>query len=209
MYVPAANAVTDPDEVEALLRGLRFGCLVTHGPEGLFASHLPVLYDAGRGVLAGHLARANPHAAQAGEGEAGLMIFQGAEAYVSPSWYPSKREHGRVVPTWNYEVVHLHGALAWIQDDDWLAAHLAALTDRFEAGRPEPWAVSDAPEEYLQGLRRGVVGLELRIQRVEAKRKLSQNRAPAEREGVIAGLDASPEPGDRAMARAMRAASER
>jgi transcriptional regulator len=204
MYIPAANAVSDPDELEAMLRGLRLGCLVTHGPEGLFASHLPMLFDAGRATLAGHLARANPHRERAGDGAEALVIFQGPEAYVSPSWYPSKREHGRVVPTWNYEVVHIHGQLTWIDDDAWLEAHLAALADHFEATLPEPWAVSDAPADYLQGLRRGIVGVELQIDRIEPKRKLSQNRPEAEREGVVAGLAASGDLRDQEVAAAMR-----
>ena len=204
MYIPAANAVTDPDEIQALLRGLRLGCLVTAGPEGLYASHLPFFYDEARGVLAGHLARANPHRALAGDAAA-LAIFQGVDAYVSPSWYPSKHEHQKVVPTWNYEAVQVHGQLAWIDDDAWLEAHLSALTDRFESGRPDPWSTTDAPADYLRRLRGAVAGLELTGLRVEAKRKLSQNRDAPDREGVIAGLSASDSPGDRATAEAMRA----
>ncbi len=202
MYVPAANALTDPAELEGVMRSLRFGCLVTHGSEGLFASHLPFIRDGERGILAGHLARANPHRERAGDTDA-LAIFRGVDAYVSPSFYPSKAKHGRVVPTWNYEVVHVHGRLTWRDDDAWLAAHLAALTDRFEAGRETPWAVTDAPEDYLRRLRGAIVGLELTIERVEAKRKLSQNRDEADQLGVIAGLSASPSAGDQAVAAAM------
>ncbi len=115
------------------------------GPEGLFASHLPFVYDAERQVLAGHLARANPHQSRSG-GAVALVIFQGANAYVSPSFYPSKAKHGRVVPTWNYEAVHVRGRLTWREDPAWLRSHLNALTDRFEATRDKPWAVSDAPD---------------------------------------------------------------
>src|SRR5580700_2136040 len=112
MYAPDAFAVTDEAQIEAALRSLRFGCLVTHDPDGLFATHMPFLYDAEARRLTGHMARANPHWRRAGEQDA-LAVFQGADAYISPNWYPSKAEDGRVVPTWNYEAVHIYGRLAW------------------------------------------------------------------------------------------------
>jgi len=202
MYRPEAFAVTDPVEIEAALVSLRFGCLVTHDPDGLFATHMPFLYDAGRRVLSGHMARPNPQWERAGDVEA-LAIFQGAEAYISPSWYPSKAKHGRVVPTWNYEAAHVYGRLSWRHDADWLVAHVTALTDRQEASRPEPWAVSDAPADYIRGLTKGIVGLELAIERVEVKRKLSQNRAAPDRQGVMTGLSASSYEADRNVAAAM------
>ena len=204
MYIPDAFAVTDPAEIAALLGGARLAVLVTHGAEGLFATHLPLIHDAAAGTLNGHMARTNPHRARAGDGEA-LVIVQGVEAYVSPSFYPAKAEHGRVVPTWNYEVVHVHGRLTWHEEADWLHANVAALTDRFEAGREPPWALADAPESYVAGMLRAIVGVELAITRVEAKRKLSQNRGEADRAGVIEGLAASPREGDRAVAAAMAA----
>lgn len=192
MYVPEAFAVTDVAEIDALLERIPLGCLVTHGPEGLFASHLP--FVSGQGVLAGHLARANPHRDRAGRGEA-LVIFQGLEAYVTPNWYPSKAEHGRVVPTWNYEAVHVYGQITWREDAEWLRANVEALTKRFEADQADPWAVSDAPPPHVERLLAGIVGVEFRIERIEAKRKLSQNRPEADRQGVIAGL-AGAETGD-------------
>jgi transcriptional regulator len=202
MYTPSAFAVTDPDEVEAVLRAARFGCLVTHDAAGLFATHMPFLYDPERRVLTGHIARPNPHWERAGDGEA-LVIFQGPEAYVSPSAYPSKAEHGRVVPTWNYEAAHVYGRLTWRHDVDGLIDHVGALTDREEAGSPAPWSTDDAPMDFIHALARGVVGLELAIERVEVKRKLSQNRPEPDRLGVIDALSASDDPGDRATARAM------
>ena len=204
MYVPDAFAVTDEAQIEEALRSLRFGCLVTHDSGGLFATHMPFLYDAERRCLTGHMARANPHWERAGETTA-LAVFQGAEAYISPSWYPSKAEHGRVVPTWNYEAVHVYGRLAWRHDADWLVPHVTALTLRQEASRAEPWAVSDAPADYVRTLARGIVGLELAIDRVEAKRKLSQNRSEQDQSGVIAGLSASDQESDRTLAAAMSA----
>jgi len=202
MYVPEAFAVTDEGESAALLERLAFGCLVTHGPDGLFASHLPFVHDAERRVLAGHLARANPHRSRARETEA-LVIFQGPNAYVSPSFYPSKVKHGRVVPTWNYEAVHVKGQLSWNEDPAWLRAHLNALTNRFEESRAKPWAVEDAPAEYLDRMIGGVVGLEIAVDDVQAKRKLSQNRDDPDRLGVIAGLSASDSATDRTVAAAM------
>lgn len=204
MYVPDHFAVTDADEVAEMLRRTPFGCLITHGPDGLFASHLPFLHDPQRGVLAGHLARANPHERLATEGEA-LVVFQGPHAYVSPGWYPSKAEHGRVVPTWNYEAVHVYGRLSWRRDRDWLLGLVTALTKRFEAAQPAPWRVDDAPADHIERLLGAIVGLEVRIERVVAKRKFSQNRPQADVHGVVAGLSASPAELDRALAEAMRA----
>lgn len=205
MYTPEANAVTDEAEIEALLQTLGLGCLVTHDADGgLFASHLPFSYDPDRRLLTGHLAIANPHAHRP-DGLAAVAIFQGVDAYVSPSWYPSKFKHGKVVPTWNYEAVHVHGRLTWRRDAAWLRSHLAALTDQHEAGRVKPWALDDAPEDYLKRQVSKVVGLELSLDRVTAKRKLSQNRDDPDQLGVIAGLSASDAPTDRAVAAKMTA----
>jgi transcriptional regulator len=153
-------------------------------------------------LLNGHLARGNPHRALADGGEA-LVIFQGPSAYVSPSGYPSKAVDGRVVPTWNYEAVHVYGAITWQEDRAWLRANVDALSNLFEAGRPHPWALADAPADFTDKLLRGIVGLEIRIARIEAKRKLSQNRAEADRRGVIAALNASSNPADHAVAALM------
>jgi transcriptional regulator len=203
MYLPDAFAVADAAEIGDLLARAPLGCLVTHGPDGLFASHLPFVHDPEEGVLAGHLARANPHRTQAGDEEA-LVIFQGLNAYVSPNWYPSKADHGRVVPTWNYEMVHVYGAISWREEADWLRANVAALTRRFEADQPRPWTLEDAPAGHIDRLLKAIVGVELRITRIEAKRKLSQNRPEADREGVILGLSQSGAEQSRRMAELMR-----
>jgi transcriptional regulator len=204
MYSPEPFAVTDQAEINDLLRRTPFGSLITHGPNGLFASQLPLLHDPDHQILAGHLARTNPHPSLAGDGEA-LVIFQGANAYVTPNWYPTKTEHGRVVPTWNYEVAHVYGHISWREDADWLHANVTALTERFEAHQPRPWAVDDAPAEYIGRLIGGIIGVEFRIERIEAKRKLSQNRVEADRQGVVAGLSQSASAQDNAVAKAMQA----
>jgi transcriptional regulator len=202
MYTPPLFAVTGQDQLDQILENAGLGCLITHGPDGLFASHLPFVHDAADHRLRGHLAMANPHRRMAGGGEA-LVVFQGVDAYISPGFYPSKAEHGKVVPTWNYEAVHVHGRLVWHEDAAWLRANVAALTDRFERGRQDPWSIEDAPEPYIDAMLGAIVGVELRITRVEAKRKLSQNRNAADRAGVIEGLAACPGHGAQAMAQTM------
>ena len=157
-------------------------------------------------VLEGHVALANPLWRRAEGGTAALAIFQGPHAYVHPGWYPAKGEHGKVVPTWNYVVVQAHGTLSVTRDPDWLAAHLARLTDAREAGRPEPWSLADAPEGYIAALQRGIVGLTLRVTRLEGVWKIAQHHPEANRRGVIAGLAASDAAGDRAMAAVMEQA---
>lgn len=202
MYVPEPFAVTDRAEIVEMLRDAPLGSLVTHGGRGLFATHIPFIHDPANDTLAGHLSRANPHRDAAGDQEA-LVIFQGANAYVTPNWYPSKVAHGRVVPTWNYEAVHVYGQLTWREEREWLFANVTALTERFEAVRAKPWAVTDAPPDHLERLIAGIVGVELRISRIEAKRKLSQNRSEADRQGVIAGLAASGSPLEQTVAELM------
>lgn len=203
MYVPAHFAVTDA-EIAAVLRAGGLAHLVTPTASALMATPLPLLYDEPGGALVGHVARNNPHWSVEPAGES-LAILPGVQAYVSPNWYPSKAEHGRAVPTWNYEVVHVHGRLIVHDDVDWLRAHVTALTDAHEAVHEHPWQVSDAPAEFVTGQLRAIVGLELRITRVEGKSKLNQNRSPADRDGVVAALSASPRASDRAVAEAMRA----
>jgi len=188
--------------------------LVTHGPDGFRASILPMLFDPGdgpNGTLRGHLARGNPQwreieASVVGGGDRpgeALAIFDGPDAYVSPAWYEEKRLTGKVVPTWNYVTVQAHGTIATIHDPDWLVPHVGRLVARHEAGRPDPWALSDAPEDYVATQARAIVGLELRITRLEAKAKLSQNRSEADIQGAIAGL-ATGSPREQAVADAMR-----
>jgi transcriptional regulator len=205
MYAPHQFSVTDSAEIEAALAAVRLGCLVTHDAEGLTATHMPFLYDHARHVLTGHIARANPHWRRAGDADA-LAIFQGPNAYISPSWYQAKQETGRVVPTWNYEAIHVHGRAAWTLDPEWLIAQVSALSDRHEASRDQPWAVSDAPADYIRRMADGIVGLELSIERVEVTRKMSQNRPAADQAAVVGGLSSSPAESDRAMAEAMRRA---
>ncbi|HWM62290.1 MAG TPA: FMN-binding negative transcriptional regulator [Rhizomicrobium sp.] len=181
MYVPDHFREDRPDVLRGAMRRIGFATLVT---QGLEANHLPTLLDGN--VLRGHVARANP-VWKSGAGEA-LAIFLGPHAYVSPSWYPSKAETGKAVPTWNYITVHARGAINWIVDGDWLRAHVTALSATHEAGRENPWAIGDAPASYVDGLLRAIVGFELSIAKLEGKWKLSQNHDAADRAGVREGL---------------------
>ncbi|MDX2277579.1 MAG: FMN-binding negative transcriptional regulator [Hyphomonadaceae bacterium] len=189
MYVPAHFAAKDGDALVAKLARAHAGVLVTVGSEGEpLASHLPFLWDAAARTLTGHIARANPHWTQGGG--KGLVIFSGADAYVSPGFYPSKAEHGKVVPTWNYEAVYLSGAVTWIEDGARLETIVRALSDRHETGRAKPWRIEDAPRAYIDALLRGIVGVEMRVEKIEAKQKLSQNKNAADFDGVMRGLGA-------------------
>jgi transcriptional regulator len=161
------------------------------GDHGLDADPVPLLLDASGERLQGHVARANP-LSQLAAGTPVLAIFGGAQAYVSPNWYPSKAEHHRVVPTWNYATVHVHGTFELHDDPAWVHELVTRLTARQEAAQPRPWAVSDAPPEYIQQMLRAIVGIEVRISRVVGKFKASQNRSAADREGVVAGLGSHP-----------------
>ena len=187
MYVPAHFAAPD-DALAQLLAAPGAVDLVSSTADGLTATTLPMLYDPAAGTLAGHLARTNTQWRDT-VGDV-LVIVRGPDAYVSPAWYASKAEHGRVVPTWDYVLAHVHGELVVHDDVDWLAAHVRRLTESHEAARSEPWAVDDAPERYVAGQLRAIVGVEVRIRRVEAKWKLSQNRPGADIDGVVAGLTA-------------------
>lgn len=182
MYRPPAFEMDD-GEAFALVAAQPLAQLIVATVDGLQATPVPLI---ARGdTLVGHLARLNPFWHHPGPA---LAIFTGAQAYISPNWFPSKREHGRVVPTWNYETVHVHGTLVVHDDDEWKLGVLTALTDRFEAASPVPWKVTDAPAEYIAAAVRNVVGIELVDLRVEAKSKLSQNRAEPDRLGAIDGL---------------------
>lgn len=201
MYVPAHFAM-DPSQVRALLSGVEAADLVTNTERGMLATYLPLVYDPDRGehgALLGHLARPNEQWRAPALGEA-LVIVRGPDAYVSPGWYATKREHGRVVPTWNYVAAHVYGRLVVHDDVVWLEDLVRRLTDRQEAAFPHPWSVDDAPAAYVAGQLRAIVGVEVAITRVEAKAKLSQNR-PADLPGVVAGLT---ERGDLASAEAVR-----
>ena len=204
MYVPAHFAMDDA-AVQQLLSAHGAADLVTATPSGLQATFLPFVHDPAvgeHGALLGHLARNNDQWRAEVLGEA-LVIVRGPDAYVSPGWYASKAEHGRVVPTWNYLTVHVHGHLVVHDDPVWVEALVRRLTDQHEAARPAPWSVDDAPASYVAGQLRAIVGVELLITRVEAKAKLSQNRPPADVDGVVAGLTSR---GDHASADAVRRA---
>ncbi|MBA2590691.1 MAG: FMN-binding negative transcriptional regulator [Alphaproteobacteria bacterium] len=177
MYVPDHFREDRPDVLADAVRQIGFATLVTAGLE---ANHLPMLLQ--DGVLRGHVARANPVWKQ-GDGEA-LAIFLGPHAYVSPNWYPSKAQTGKAVPTWNYITVHARGNIRWMQDADWLRAHVASLSDEHEAQRQEPWKIGDAPDSYIATMLRGIMGFELTIETWEGKYKLSQNRDAVDRDGV-------------------------
>lgn len=201
MFVPR-HFTEDRDEVvRALVRSAGFGHLVVSGDDRIESTPMPFVIDEAMASVRAHLARPNPiwHLAPCDA----LLIVPVTDAYISPSWYPSKREHGKVVPTWNYEVVHLHGRLRAHDDSDWVDRQIRELTDLNEATMATPWAVDDAPAGYIETTRRGIVGIELEVTRIDAKRKLSQNRPDADRVGVVDGLgDASPR--GAAVRRAMR-----
>ena len=190
MYHPPHFRENRLEAQHELIRAHPLGLLITHGPAGLLANPIPFLLDADAspfGTLRGHLARANPQWRELGEAEA-LVVFQGAESYVTPSWYATKRETGKVVPTWNYATVQVRGRRRAVEDAAWLARQVAALTDGQEATFAAPWAVTDAPAPYLAGQLKGIVGIELEIAAIEGKWKVSQNRPAADRTGVIEGL---------------------
>lgn len=195
MYVPPAFREDRPQAIHALIEAHPLALLVSTGEDGPTANPMPMLLDPSADVLRCHLARANGQigelrAAQAAGREV-LAVFQGPQAYISPGWYASKAEHGRVVPTWNYLIVQVRGVPRVIDDADWLRGQVGALTDRHEAGLADPWSVGDAPDGFVAAQLRGIVGLELPLTRVTGKWKASQNRPAADRAGVIAGLEAA------------------
>lgn len=207
MYVPQHFEMSE-HAVRELLVTHGAADLVTATSDGLRATLLPFVFDDGvgeHGALLGHLARNNDQWRLPCKGEA-LVIVRGPDAYVSPSWYASKAEHGRVVPTWNYVTIHVYGSLVVHDDPTWVADLVERLTRKHESGRSRPWSVTDAPAAYFQGQLRAIVGIEVRITRVEAKAKLSQNRSPADVDGVARGLAAD---GAQAMADAVEAARSR
>lgn len=203
MYTPPAFRQDDPAEIHRIIRAARLATLVTATPDGLLATPLPLILDASEGehgVLYGHLARANPQWQRPVNGEA-MAIFSGPDAYVTPSWYPSKSEHGKVVPTWNYTAVHAYGALEFFDDAARLLDMVTRLTQLYEQPRQQPWAVTDAPAPFVAAQLKGIVGLRLPISRLEGKVKMSQNRSEADRAGVATGLSASADAQDRSVAR--------
>ncbi|GAA3870307.1 FMN-binding negative transcriptional regulator [Celeribacter arenosi] len=194
MYRPDSTAIDDPALLRDVMDQISFGALVTSLGGEFEITHLPLLvrYEEGKTVLEGHFARANPHWKMEGPS---VVIFQGPQAYVSPSFYPSKAVHGKVVPTWAYIVVHAHGHFETVQDGAWLQAHISALSDRHEAAQSKPWSVSDAPVAYLAALKRGIVGFRFTVDRLEGKWKVNQHKSSQDRQGTYDGLMASGEQG--------------
>ena len=201
MYVPPAFREDDLAALHATMREARLATLVTATAEGLVATPLPLLIapeEGPYGTLYGHVARANAQWKLPPMGDA-MALFLGPEAYVSPSSYPSKQKHGKVVPTWNYVAVHAYGPVEFFYDADRLLDVVTRLTDLHERPRAEPWAVTDAPEAFVRAQLRGIVGVRLPIARIDGKRKMSQNRSATDRTGVAAGLAASDRASDRAV----------
>ena len=194
MYTPSHFREDRIEVMGELMRRHPLAALVTIGPDGMDANHVPLIYDpepAPFGTLVGHLAKANRQWRSWRPDLGALAIFQGPQAYISPSLYPSKAEHGQVVPTWNYAVVHAHASLTIHEDPEWLLALVTRLTETHEAARATPWRVSDAPPGYVDNLLRGIVGIELHIHKLEGKWKVSQNRDQTDRAGVLSWLEAA------------------
>lgn len=203
MYSPTAFRQDDLATLHRQIAACRLATVVSQGPSGLQASHLPLLLEPAEGefgTLYGHFARANPQWQELANGGEVLTIFSGPEAYVSPTWYPAKAEHGKVVPTWNYIAVHAYGQAEVFDDAERLLALVSRLSQRHEAGRAQPWAVSEAPQDYIDSMLRAIVGFALPIQRLDGKWKLGQNRSAADQSGVREGLNASLDTRDRELA---------
>lgn len=209
MYTPPFNRAADDDDLRAMVAACRSAWLVTVSPGGApAATLLPIMWQGD--VVIAHMAKANQHWRDIADDSPGLLIVSGPEAYITPSWYPAKAEHGRVVPTWNYLAAQLTGTVRVHHDREWLRRAVTELTDLHEAGRNHQWYVTDAPEPYVDGQLGGIVGLEFTVTKAEGKAKLSQNRSDADQRGVVTGLRAEPLPAaDRAQAVAIADAMER
>ncbi|WKC39069.1 FMN-binding negative transcriptional regulator [Ectopseudomonas chengduensis] len=206
MYCPAAFRQDDLPSLHAQIQASGLAIVTSSGAQGLQASHLPLLLEPGEGefgTLYGHFARANPHWRDLASGAEALVVFSGPDAYVHPGWYPAKAEHGKVVPTWNYIAVHAWGRAEVFDEPERLLQLVSRLSDRHEQGRPQPWAVSDAPREYIDSMLRAIVGFALPIRRLEGKWKLSQNRSSNDQAGVRTGLATSNNPRDHELAARM------
>ncbi|GAB3740935.1 FMN-binding negative transcriptional regulator [Silanimonas algicola] len=206
MYQPAQFAEHRPEEWHRLIREHPLGMLVTATAAGLEAEHLPFVLEAERGpsgTLLAHVARANPVWCAVAEGDAVMVVFRGVQGYISPNWYPSKHEHHRHVPTWNYEVVHVHGRIRVLDDTNAVRGAVAKLTRQSEAGEPVPWKMGDAAADYLASELAHIVAIEIAIERIEGKRKLSQNRDERDFRNVVETLE---QRGELALAEAMREA---
>jgi len=206
MYLPAHFAETRRDELHRIVRDHPLGMLVTHSARGLDADHIPFELDATRGefgTLTAHVARANPLWTQIPDGAPVMVVFRGVQGYVSPNWYPSKHETHQQVPTWNYEVVHVHGVLRIVEDEKFLRGVLGRLTRKHESTEPKPWKMADAPRDYMERMLTMIGGIEVEVLRVEGKRKLSQNREARDVDGVVQALQAR---GDEDLSSAVTAA---
>jgi transcriptional regulator len=206
MYCPAAFRQDDLPSLHAQIHASGLAIVTSSGAQGLQASHLPLLLEPGEGefgTLYGHFARANPHWRDLAAGAEALVVFSGADAYVHPGWYPAKAEHGKVVPTWNYIAVHAWGQAEVFDEPERLLELVSRLSERHEQGRPQPWAVSDAPRDYIDSMLRAIVGFALPIRRLEGKWKLSQNRSSNDQAGVRTGLATSNNPRDHELAARM------
>ena len=206
MYIPAHFLIKNPQDIHTIIREHPLGALVTLGPDGLDANHIPFELDpshGAHGLLTAHVARANPVWQQCQDGADVLVIFRGNESYISPNWYPSKHETHRQVPTWNYEVVHVHGRLTVMDEEKFVRGVVARLTREHEASEPRPWKMGDSPPEYIAQMLKAVVGIQVEIQRIEGKAKLSQNREARDRLNAADTLLAK---GAEALGKAMREA---
>lgn len=191
MYNPAHFAITDPTELHRIIRTHALGMLVTSDGGALDANHIPFELDPSvgpHGQLFGHVARSNPVWQQCPSGAAVLVVFRGAEGYISPNWYPSKHETHRMVPTWNYEVVHAHGRITIRDDEAYVRGVVARLTRRHEAAEPKPWKMGESAPEFIDALLKAIVGIEITIDRLEGKAKLGQNREARDRLGAAETL---------------------
>ena len=206
-YTPAAFRETDTAALHAMMAGAGLATLVTQSAAGPLVSHLPLLLDpagGAMGVLTGHVARANPQWKASDLSQPAVAIFLGPDAYVSPNYYPSKHDDPRTVPTWNYVAIHARGRLETFDDPEQLLQLVTRLTERHERRSANPWAVSDAPADYLGKMLKAIVGLRLTIESIDGKKKLSQNRSEADQQGVVVGLSNSTEPGEQRIAELMR-----
>lgn len=203
MYVSKHHQFTDQNALLALMQAHPLGAWVCQSEGQLIANHIPFLLDPHRGshgTLIGHVARANPVWRACADGAPSVVMFQGAQSYITPHWYPGKAEHGKVVPTWNYVVAHAHGQARIVEDRDWMLDMLQRLTTQQEATQPIPWRVADAPADYIDKLMRAIVGIEIPIDRLEGKCKASQDEDLQDRYGTVKGLRAKDSDASHAMA---------
>jgi transcriptional regulator len=207
LYNPPAFRESDLPALQAQIAASGLTTLISVGAQGPIVSNVPIIFDPNigqYGMIAGHLARGNPQWRESDLLIPAIAIFMGADAYVSPSYYPSKQEHGKVVPTWNYSMIVARGRLEIFEDADALRAQVEMLTKRFEQRFEKPWEVSDAPEDFIARQIKGIVGVRMHVESIEGKAKLNQNRSNADQEGVVAGLSPSERAADREVANAMR-----